>query len=162
MRIVWLTSAVLLASAGWYGAAQAQVAYTNAALNGCYSFSGTSVASASTTEARDNVGTFCFDGNGNIVGTTGSTGLSGHVGNTDGTVHTTADETGTYNVTNYPGDGMGVFEGRCTEHAFVLRDIDSTGLAHGFSYILTKVKKSCKSEGPVVLGGGGAYQGPLK
>ncbi|HEX3429586.1 MAG TPA: hypothetical protein VHT03_01760 [Rhizomicrobium sp.] len=162
MNGVRLVSAILVASAGWYGSAHAQVSYNNTALNGCYAHLGTSVDTGSSTVGRDTVGTLCFDGMGNIVGTAGSTGLSGHVTNTDGTVTTTSDQTGTYKVTNYPGDGMGVFKGTCTEHSFVLRNVDTNGLAHGFSYIRTKVKKGCKDTGPLVVGGGGEYQGPLK
>lgn len=144
------------------GAAQAQVAYTNSVLNGCYADFSTSVDTGSTVVGRDGVGTICFDGKGNIVGTSKVPALSGGVSNTDGVAHANEDHTGTYKVTNSPGDGMGTFEGRCTVHAFVLRRVDSEGLAHGFNYILTKRKKGCKDNGPLVDGGSAEYQGPLK
>jgi len=57
---------------------------------------------------------------------------------------------------------MGTFDAGCTKHAFVLKHMDSNGLAHGFSYILIERKKSCKDNGPVVIGGNAEYQGPLK
>jgi hypothetical protein len=96
-----------------------------------------------------------------IVGTTATPGLSGHVANTDRKC-ACRDQTGTYNIKNYPEDGMGVFQGTCAVHEFVLRNVDSNGLAHGFNFILTKRKKGCKDNGASVAGGGGGYQGPLK
>ncbi|HEY4113581.1 MAG TPA: hypothetical protein VGM17_05910 [Rhizomicrobium sp.] len=143
-------------------AANAQVTYTDGALNGCYAHEVTSVDSGSAAVNRDGVGTTCFDGNGHILGSATSPHLSGGVSNTNGVIASHDDVTGTYKVTNSPGDGMGVFEGKCDKHAFVLRHIDSNGLAHGFSYILTTHKKGCTDKGPVVIGGSAEYQGPLQ
>jgi hypothetical protein len=143
-------------------AASAQIAYTNSALNGCYAHEVTSVDSGSAAVNRDGVGTTCFDGKGNIVASATAPHLSGGVSNTNGVIASHDDVTGTYKVTNSPGDGMGVFEGRCDKHAFVLRHIDSNGLAHGYSYILTTHKKGCKDTGPTVIGGSAEYQGPLQ
>ncbi len=142
--------------------AQAQVAYTNAALNGCYAHEATSVDSSSAAENRDNVGTTCFDGKGHIVASATAPHLSGGVTNTNGKSVEHDDVTGTYQVTNSPGDGMGIFQGKCATHAFVLRHVDSAGLAHGYSYILMSRKPNCKDKGPTVIGGGAEYQGPLK
>ena len=150
---------LLLAGSGMAGA---QVAYTNKALDGCYAHSSTSVDTGSTVVGRDVLGTMCFDGKGKIVGSSSAPHLSGSLSNTDGTIHSGDDENWTYNVTNAPGDGMGTFEGHCTRHAFVLRNVDSNGLAHAFSYILIGRKKGCKGDGPAVIGGSGEYQGPLK
>jgi hypothetical protein len=157
--VVASIAAVLVASGA--GAASAQVAYTDSALSGCYAHLGTSVDTGSAAENRDNVGTMCFDGKGNIVASSTIPHLSGGVSNTNGTVGIHDDVTGTYKVTNSPGDGMGVLEGRCAKHAFVLRHVEN-GLAHGFSYILMTRKKGCKDNGPVVIGGNAEYQGPLK
>lgn len=164
MKPAHFATALFACSVCSWGSAHAQVAYTNAALNGCYAHRGTSVDTGATTVGRDTIGTLCFDGKGNILGTNGSTGLSGHIANTDGTVHVVSNQTGTYNVTNSPGDGMGVFIGQCgPDHTFVLSNVDANGLAHGFSYIKTPTKKkSCNGNGPLVDGGGGEYQGPLK
>jgi hypothetical protein len=143
-------------------AALAQVAYTDSALNGCYAHLATSADSGAGAVNHDNVGTMCFDGKGHIVGSATAPHLSGGVSNNNGVVTKHDDVSGTYKVTNSPADGMGVFEGRCTTHAFVLRHIDSDGLAHGYSYILTNRKKGCKDEGAAVIGGNAEYQGPLK
>lgn len=142
--------------------ADAQIAYTNSALNGCYAHEATSVDSGSAAVNRDSVGTTCFDGNGNIVGSSTSPHLSGDVANTNGVAATHDNVTGTYKVTNSPGDGMGIFDGACAKHAFVLRHFDTNGLAHGYSFILMSRKKGCKGNGPMVIGGSAEYQGPLK
>lgn len=105
---------------------------------------------------------WCFDGKGHIVASSTAPHLSGGVNNTNGVVASHDDVTGTYKVTNSPGDGMGIFEGRCSTHAFVLRHIESDGLARGFSYILLNRKNGCKDNGPLVIGGSAEYQGPLK
>ena len=157
--VVASVAGVLVASVA--GAANAQVVYTNSALDGCYAHLSTSVDTGSAAENRDNVGTVCFDGRGNIVGSSTAPHLSGGVSNTNGTVASHDDVTGTYKVTNSPGDGMGVIEGRCTKHAFVLKHVEN-GLAHGFSYILLTRKAGCKDNGPTVIGGNAEYQGPLK
>jgi hypothetical protein len=141
--------------------APAQVAYTNSALNGCYAHLTTSVDTGAAAENRDGVGTLCFDGKGNIVASSKAPNLSGGVTNTNGTVNVHDDITGTYKVTNSPGDGMGIFEGRCARHAFVLRHVEN-GLAHGFSYILMTRKAGCKDSGPLVIGGNAEYLGPLQ
>jgi len=156
--LVGAAAAALLAAAA--GSAQAQTTYTNSALNGCYAHHSTSVDTEPGAVNRDNVGTLCFDGNGNIVGTSGTPALSGHVSNSDGTAKTTTDEAATYAVTNTPGDGMGTFTFRCNSDAFVLKNIDANGLAHGFDFILTQ--RTGKCSGPEVIGGGAEYQGPLK
>jgi len=163
MKKIALVGSVFLASMGWYVEAQAQVAYDDSALKGCYAYRGTSVDTGSSdTAGKDTVGTLCFDGNGHIVGTSATPSLSGHVANYNGKRTATPDETGSYHVTNDPGDGMGYFETKCTFHAFVLRNVDSSGLAHGFNYILTKLKPGCNDGGILVSGGGGELQGPLK
>src|SRR5262249_12849413 len=86
-------------------AAHAQVAYTNSALNGCYAHLATSVDSGSAAVNRDTIGTMCFDGKGHILGSTTVPHLSGGVSNTNGVVASHDDVTGTYKVTNSPGDG---------------------------------------------------------
>jgi hypothetical protein len=154
-----VAAAALLTFAGSLNTAQAQVAYTNAVLNGCYAHQSSSVDTEAGAENRDIVGVLCFDGKGNIVGTSGTPGLSGHVSNTNGTVKTASDETGTYSVTNSPGDGMGTFQAGCSVHEFAIRNVDANGLAHGFAFILVKHTKACT--GPEVIGGGAEYQGPL-
>jgi hypothetical protein len=159
VKIVLIGVAALLASAACLGSAQAQVAYTNAVLNGCYAHLSTSVDTEAGAQNRDIVGVLCFDGKGNVVGSSGTPGLSGHVSNTNGSVKTSSNETGTYSVTNTPGDGMGTFEDACSTHAFAVRNVDANGLAHGFSYIL--VQRTRKCAGPEVIGGGAEYQGPL-
>jgi hypothetical protein len=161
MKSLIVTSALGVLVASGASGASGQVAYTDSALNGCYAHLSTSVDSGSAAEDRDNVGTMCFDGKGNIVGSSTAPHLSGGVSNTNGTVASHDDATGTYKVTNSPGDGMGVFEGRCAKHAFVLRHVEN-GLAHGFSYILMTRKAGCKDNGPTVIGGNAEYQGPLK
>jgi hypothetical protein len=160
-NLVMASAAVVFVAAGM-SMASAQVAYTNRALNGCYAHEATSVDSSSAAENRDNVGTTCFDGKGHILGSTTAPHLSGGVTNTNGKAVEHDDVTGTYKVTNSPGDGMGIFQGKCAKHAFVLRHVDSTGLAHGYSYILMSRDKNCKDNGPTVIGGGAEYQGPLK
>jgi hypothetical protein len=164
MKNFAMAGAMLLISSASVGTAQAQVAYTNSALNGCYAHMGTSVDTGSAAANRDVVGTFCFDGKGKMVAASSAPYLSGGLDNTNGTLHKGNDQNGTYQVTNSPGDGMGTFEGSCAKQAFVLRHIDSDGLAHGFSYILLKGKqgKGCHYTGPMVIGGNAEYQGPLK
>jgi len=152
----------LLLSAVIVGIAQAQVAYNDTALNGCYGHLSTSVDIGSAAENRDVVGTLCFDGKGKIVASSQAPYLTGSIGNTNGTEQIHQGVAQTYSVTNSPGDGMGTFDAGCTKHAFVLKHMDSNGLAHGFSYILIERKKSCKDNGPVVIGGNAEYQGPLK
>ena len=161
MKILTVTCGLVACAMG-AGIAHAQVAYTNSALNGCYAHLANSQDTGSAALNRDNVGTTCFDGKGNIVASATSPHLSGGVTNTDGTVAMHDDVTGTYKVTNSPGDGMGIFVGRCAKHAFVLRDIDNAGLAHGYSYILLTRDKKCKGQGPTVVSGSAGYQGPLK
>jgi hypothetical protein len=161
MKLLIILSAASLATLVG-SAAHAQVAYTNSALNGCYAHMASSVDSGAAAVNRDSIGTTCFDGKGHIVGSTTVPHLSGGVSNTNGVVARHDDVTGTYKVTNAPGDGMGVIEGRCSTHAFVLRHFDTNGLAHGYSYILTNRKKGCKDAGPMVIGGNAEYQGPLK
>jgi hypothetical protein len=158
MKSLLLAGAAVLASSL---SVHAQVAYTDSALNGCYAHLSSSVDTGAAAVNRDIVGTMCFDGKGNIVAATHAPYLSGAVKNTNGVVKSHDDVTGTYQVTNAPGDGMGVFQGKCTKHAFVLRNVDSNGLAHGFSFILMNRKKSCQDNGPMVIGGGAEYQGPL-
>jgi hypothetical protein len=162
MKIYAIAGAGLLGCAAGLGAAQAQVAYTDSALNGCYAHHSTSVDTGSAAENRDAVGTMCFDGKGHIIAASHAPYLSGGVSNTNGNVQSRNDVTARYAVTNTPGDGMGTFEGKCTKHAFVLKNVDSNGLAHGFQYILMRRKKGCNDNGPTVIGGGAEYQGPLK
>ena len=159
MKTILIASAAVLASS--LGTVHAQVADTNSALNGCDAHLSSSVDTGAAAVNRDVVGTMCFDGKGNIVAASHAPYLSGAVNNTNGLARSHNDVTGTYKVTNSPGDGMGEFRGTCTEHAFVLRNIDSNGLAHGFSFILKSRKKSCRDTGPMVIGGSGEYQGPL-
>jgi hypothetical protein len=155
---------VLLMAFGGFGAAQAQVVYTNAVLSGCYSQTSISVDTEAGALNRNIVGTLCFDGNGNIVGTSGTPSLTGHVSNTNGTVSSTSEETGTYSVTNSPGDGMGTITYTCSTHAFSVNSVDGNGLAHGFQFMLMTrgtSKKCLKQSGPEVIGGTAIYQGPL-
>jgi hypothetical protein len=139
--------------------AQAQVAYTNSVLQGCYAHLNTSVDTKPGALNTDVVGTFCFDGNGNIVGTTGTPGLSGHLSNTKGTIQTLSDQTGTYSVTNSPGDGMGTFVTDCATREFSINHVDDTGIAQGFFFVLISRSPNCP--GPVVIGGSAELQGPL-
>ncbi len=140
--------------------ARAQVAYTNSVLNGCYAHLSTSVDDDSGV-ARAVLGTFCFDGNGNMVGTSGTPGLSGHVMNTNGKVKSEGDETGTYSVTNSPGDGMGVIQGACGTRAFVIAHVNASGIAQGFRYINIAKNSSCGNKPLGVDSGSAEYQGPL-
>jgi hypothetical protein len=162
MKVLAIASAAMLVSIAASADANAQVAYTNSALKGCYAHLSTSVDTGSAAENRDIVGTICFDGKGNIVTSSSAPYLTGAVSNTNGDVHRNNDINGTYNVTNAPGDGMGEFDGKCAKHAFVLKHVDSDGLAHGFSYILVKHKTPCKKSDIMVIGGNAEYQGPLK
>ncbi|MGD0192874.1 MAG: hypothetical protein ABSD74_19225 [Rhizomicrobium sp.] len=157
MKLLLIGVAALALSAA--GSAQAQVAYTNAVLNGCYGHISTSVDDGSG-QAKDVVGTLCFDGNGNILGTTGTPGLSGHVQNTDGKVKTGADETGTYAVTNTPGDGMGTMTAACGTHEFVISHVNTNGIAQGIHFIAISSNGKCGS-GTQVIGGSAEYIGPL-
>jgi hypothetical protein len=161
MRGKILVAVAMLAALCDFGA-YAQVAYTDSALNGCYAHLSTSVDSGAAAENRDNVGVLCFDGKGQILASSTAPHLSGGVSNTNGVVASHDDVSGTYKVTNSPGEGMGIFEGRCSRHAFVLRRIESDGLARGFNYILMNRKSGCKDNGPLVIGGSAEYQGPLK
>lgn len=159
MKITSIGAACAFALLAGTTTSQAQVAYPNSALNGCYAHLSTSVDSGSGT-AKDVVGTFCFDGNCNILGTTGTPGLSGSMGNVNGKAGTASDQTGTYSITNSPGDGMGTFTIGCDTHAFAIKNVDKTGLAHGMSFILIKRTGKCKSSGVELIGGSAEYQGP--
>lgn len=141
-----------------YGA-EAQVAYTNSVLQGCYAHLNTSVDTQPGALNTDVIGTFCFDGNGNIVGTTNTPGLTGRVSNAKGNVQTVSDQTGTYSVTNSPGDGMGTFVTDCATRAFSINHVDDNGIAEGFFFILISRNPNCK--GPIVIGGSAEFQGPL-
>src|SRR4051794_32504133 len=122
----------LLLSLGAPGLAHAQVAYSNSALNGCYAHRSASLDTGAGASAREVVGTLCFDGNGHIVAAQHPPFLSGSVSNTNGTVREHNDITGTYKVTNSPGDGMGLIWQPCHVHAFVLQNVEN-GLAKGFA-----------------------------
>jgi|HubBroStandDraft_6_1064221.scaffolds.fasta_scaffold24585_8 hypothetical protein len=153
-----VAAAALLASAG--SVAQAQIAYTNSVLLGCYAHSNTSVDTPSNAVGQNTVGTFCFDGNGNLVGTSGTPGLSGHVSSTDGVVKTKTDQTATYSVTNTPGDGMGTIVEKCGTYTFSVAHVNTQGVAQSFRFILTKSTGKCTG-GPTMVGGSAEYQGPL-
>jgi hypothetical protein len=142
------------------GSAQAQTNYTNSVLKGCYAHRNISADTEPSALNTIVVGTFCFDGNGNILGTSSTPGLTGPVGNINGTIKTATDETGTYTVTNTPGDGMGTITTHCDTRTFVIRDVDANGLAHGFDFVLNTRNKKCV--GPEVIGGSAGYQGPLQ
>src|ERR1700733_9090765 len=115
----------LLLVMGGVSSAQAQLAYGNTVLNGCYGYLATSSDTESPPQNRSVVGTLCFDGAGNIVGVTGSPGLTGNTANTNGTVASASALTGTYKVTNSPGDGMGTWVlDRCTTEAFTINTLD--------------------------------------
>lgn len=144
MKKPTLACAALIFGTGLWSVAHAQVAYTDSALNGCYAHNASTVYTGQSTPGRDVVGTLCFDGKGHILGAKGTPALSGAVGNTDGTVRNHRNQTGRYKVTNTPGDGMGVFQGRCGVHEFVLRNVDANGLAHGFSYIRTPASRAAR------------------
>jgi hypothetical protein len=141
------------------GSAHAQVAYTNTALNGCYATRSTSLDNATAT-SFEAVGTLCFDGNGHIVAASHAPFLSGSTVNSNGTVREHNNVTGTYNVTNAPGDGMGRIMQACHIRAFVLHNVEN-GLAKGFSFMLVKNRPHCNTDGTEPAGGSAVYQGPL-
>jgi hypothetical protein len=147
---------VLLAAFGGIGSSYGQNhAYTNAPLKGCYGFLVTSVDTQGPNadrENRDAVGTFCFDGMGNITDQTGV------CTNTNGTTTCIADITGTYAVTNAPGQGMGTLThtGCVSTHVFSIFNVVG-GVAQGFHF-MREFNQSC--EGPFVLGGTAYLQGP--
>ena len=154
----------LLLVMGGVSSAQAQLAYGNTVLNGCYGYLATSSDTESPPQNRSVVGTLCFDGAGNIVGVTGSPGLTGNTANTNGTVASASALTGTYKVTNSPGDGMGTWVlDRCTTEAFTINTLDGNYLAHGFQFELLKIStaKRCGT-GPVVISGTAYYQDPIR
>ena len=157
-HLIVLGAAGVIAMLSGYGA-QAQVPYTNSVLNGCYSHINTSVDSGEAAENTDVIGTLCFDGNGNIVGSSGSAGLSGRVSNTNGVIQSKSDEKGSYSVTNLPGDGMGTMVTPCETRAFSINQINERHVAEGFQFILIKRNGNCR--GPHVIGGEAVYQGPL-
>jgi hypothetical protein len=143
--------------------AQAQVVYSNSVLNGCYSHIDASSDTQTGALNTQSLGTFCFDGNGNVVGTTGAPDLTGHYDNTNGMVGSGSGGGGaTYTVTNSPGDGMGTINDKCSTVAFSINSVDANGLAHGFHYLrIAQIPgKKCKV-GPDVIGGTAFYQGPL-
>jgi hypothetical protein len=149
---------VLLAAMGGIGRSHATTAYTNSALNGCYGYLLTSVDTEAPPRDRNVVGTMCFDGNGNIVPIIGGVDQTGGIMNTNGVVAGKALITGTYAVTDVPGQGMGTFiytNVNCAgEYAFSINSVDSNGLAHGFQFALIKkgVGPGC-GKGPHVMGG---------
>lgn len=141
---------VLLAALGGLSRAHA-TNYPNSVLNGCYGYLLTSQDPLP--NDRSGVGTICFDGNGNIVPGVSGNALTGGYNNTNGTVTSASLVTGTYAVTNFPGQGMGIFHLNVTcggTFAFSVNTIDSNLLAHGFQFSV--IKKGC-SRGPLVIGG---------
>jgi len=140
---------VLLAAWGGLGSSQAQTAYTNAAVKGCYGFLSNSVDVAPPSN-RSTVGTICFDGMGGIIPSAGSLDQTGWWQNTNGTPVTAATVAGTYSIPNSPGQGMGYFSftSYCGTYAFSINSVDSSGLAHGFQFSLIK---ACGA--PKVVGG---------
>jgi hypothetical protein len=149
--------------------AQAQVAYNNSVLRGCYSFLTASVDTEITTRNRAQIGTLCFNGAsvGALTHASGPVGLTGLWGNNNGTVNLHSNVPGTYTVTNLPGDGMGTFQfqGGCAVFAFSVNAVDNSvpPMAHGFQFALQQrlTTGSCTSNnGPFVSGGNAYYQGP--
>ena len=150
MKMHLIASAAVLSVLG-YSAAHA---CTIASLNGCYAHRNTSVATVDGKENVNGVGTWCFDGNGNVLSTSGAT--SNHYGK----IRTLSNQTGTYTVDNAPASGMGTLVGPCNTHEISLYDIDANGLAHGFSYIVIKTNKGKGCDNQAVVSGGEAhYQG---
>ena len=158
MKTLILASAAMMMAAP-LAPAQAQIAYDDSVLNGCYARTSSSV-DAGVTESEAALGTTCFDGKGHILVSNTSPRLSGGYTDLDGTVIRHGGVAGTYRVTNSPGDGMGFLEGPCSKHAFVLHNVQN-GLARGYSFILLERKKGCKP-GAAVVRGSAEYQGPLK
>ena len=130
---------VLLVGLGGLGSSQAQTAYTNAALRGCYGFLSNSVDVAPPSN-RSTVGTICFDGVGKVIPTAGGVNQTGWLQTTNGATVSAASVTGSYSVSNNPGQGMGFlsFSGVCGTYAFSINSVDSSGLAHGFQFSLIK------------------------
>jgi hypothetical protein len=158
VSLIGAAAAVVFAVACGSGSADAQSGYTNSVLNGCYSFMDTSVDTEKGALNTDRVGTFCFDGNGNV------TAASGHYSNINGTEGTGTGGGATYTVTNTPGMGMGTITGTCATTGFSVNSVDGNGLAHGFQFIQLSQTggnkdKKCKP-GPDVIGGTAYYQGP--
>jgi hypothetical protein len=149
MKNMLKTMAVMVLLALGVGNSQAQTAYTNAAPRGCYGFLSNSVDVAAPNN-RSTVGTICFDGMGNIIPSVGSLDQTGWWQNTGGIGASFAAVSGTYGVTNNPGQGMGYFSfpSVCGTYAFSINTVDSTGLAHGFQFSLVK---ACTT--PKVIGG---------
>lgn len=143
-------------------ACSAQVAYTNSVLRGCYGYLASSVDTQPGALNRQNLGTMCFDGTGKILGTPLVPARSGHYTNTNGVVSVHPNINGTYQVTNWPGDGMGTMRSAesCGTHAFSINSVDAHGLARGFQFMIIK-RKNCKHH-PNVIGGTAYYQGPYQ
>ena len=144
---------VLLAALGGIDRSQAATAYTDSALNGCYGFLSNSVDVAPPLN-RSTVGTICFDGQGRIVPNAGALDQTGWYQNTNGVIVAAALVTGSYAVTNAPGQGMGTFNfpKACGIYAFSINSVDpATGVAHGFQFSLVS-SKGCQ-KGPNVVGG---------
>jgi hypothetical protein len=161
MKLVVASVLALIAFAFSIPQAQAYTAYNNSVLHGCYAVLSRSVDTESTpTLNRDAVATLCFDGTGHIVGTVGSQHSSGGCENTNGppgVCH--SNVTGTYAVTNTPGDGMGKlnYTSGCGTHAFVVHSVTS-GVAMGF--YMNYIAGTCAAPHPLVIDGVGVYQGP--
>lgn len=149
-----LAGMVLLAALGGINRSQASTVYTDANLKGCYGFLSSTVGQPSPLNAST-VGTICFDGAGHILGKTGGgEDQTGWVQNTDGSVSSFADVTGTYVVTNSPGQGMGTFTFTsvgCGEYAFTLNEIKSS-IAQGFQFTLV-ASSGCKQDTAPVASG---------
>lgn len=143
--------------------------YTNAALLGCYSHRIVSVDTQTAANNTAQVGTFCFDGAGTLVYTPSN--LTGGCSNVNGAWNCpgVGPHSGTYTVTNSPGDGMGTFSiyvgtSLCEVHEFSLNSVDTNGLAHGFDFILLQAYPYPHCANPLakakVKSGVATYQGP--
>ena len=141
---------VLLVALAGVGSSQAQTAYNNSVLRGCYGFLSNSVDVAPPLN-RSTVGTICFDGNGNIIPNVGALDQTGWVQTTSGPFVALAKQPGVYAVLNNPGQGMGEirFATGCY-YVFSINSVDGAGIAHGFQFSLINYQ-TC--QGPNVVGG---------
>jgi hypothetical protein len=142
------------------GSSQAQVAYTDAALQGCYGFRSDSVGVAPPLNTST-VGTICFNGAGVIIPNAGALDQTGWMQTTNGVAAASVHVGGKYGVTNVPGQGMGslVFTNGC-EYYFSINSVDANGIAHGFQFSLVNYASCEIKPGDPNTVGGTAYLQP--
>ena len=142
---------LLVVALAGVGSSQAQHAYTNFVLRGCYGFLSNSVDVAPPNLNRSTVGTMCFDGNGNIIPNFGALDGTGWWQTTNGASLAFAKQGGVYAVLNAPGQGMGQIRlANGCYYAFSINSVDPNDLAHGFQFSLIN-PQTCP--GPNVVGG---------